>query len=123
MLGTIRNRLILIGILIVTALFYLFPRDVTVRERAVNGAMRDTVMRRVPLKLGLDLRGGMHLALELDQSTKVSADPPGDIQRALQVLRKRLDEFGVTEPLVQASGADRIVVELAGITGGKPRSP
>ncbi len=116
MFGTIRNRLILIGILIVTALFYLFPRDVTIRERAANGAMRDTVVRRVPLKLGLDLRGGMHLALELDQSTKVSADPPGDIQRALQVLRKRLDEFGVTEPLVQASGTERIVVELAGIS-------
>jgi preprotein translocase subunit SecD len=116
MFGTIRNRLILIGILIVTAIFYLFPRDVTIRERSQSGMIRDTVMRRVPLKLGLDLQGGMHLALELDQSSKVSADPAGDIQRALQVLRKRLDEFGVTEPLIQASGSDRIVVELPGIS-------
>src|SRR6185436_1113576 len=58
----------------------------------------------------------MHLALELDQTNKVSADPKADTERALQVLRKRVDEFGVTEPLVQQVGSDRIVVELAGIS-------
>jgi preprotein translocase subunit SecD len=58
----------------------------------------------------------MHLGLELDQSTRVSADPKKDIELALQVLRKRIDEFGVTEPLVQKQGDSRIVVELAGIT-------
>jgi len=115
MFGTIRNRLILIAVLVAVSIFYLFPRDVTVRERRADGVMRDTVMTRVPLKLGLDLRGGMHLALELDQSSKVSANPKADIERALQVLRKRIDEFGVTEPLVQQEGDERIVVELAGI--------
>jgi preprotein translocase subunit SecD len=58
----------------------------------------------------------MHLALELDQEKKVSADPARDIDLALTVLRKRIDEFGVTEPLIQKSGDDRIVVELAGIS-------
>ncbi|HEU5220251.1 MAG TPA: hypothetical protein VFU23_16435, partial [Gemmatimonadales bacterium] len=115
MFGTIRNRLILIGVLVATSLFYLYPRQITIRERAPNGVMRDSVVTKVPLKLGLDLQGGMHLALELDQSKKVSADPKADIERALQVLRKRLDEFGVTEPLIQQEGSDRIVVELAGI--------
>jgi len=71
---------------------------------------------RVPLKRGLDLQGGMHLALELDQSKQVSADPKRDLDLALTVLRKRIDEFGVEEPLVQKAGDDRIVVELAGIT-------
>ena len=37
--------------------------------------MTDRTEKRVPLKLGLDLQGGMHLALELDQSKQVSADP------------------------------------------------
>jgi len=115
MLGTIRNRLILIGALVALSIFYLYPRDRTIRERGVDGVTRDTVIRRVPLKLGLDLAGGMHLALELDQSSKISANPKADIERAVQVLRKRTDEFGVTEPLVQKSGDDRIVVELAGI--------
>src|SRR4029079_12126274 len=63
-----------------------------------------------------DLQGGMHLALELDQSKQVSADPKRDIDLALTVLRKRIDEFGVTEPLIQKVGDQRIVVELAGIT-------
>ena len=58
----------------------------------------------------------MHLALELDQSKQVSADPKSDLDLALTVLRKRIDEFGVDEPLVQKVGDDRIVVELAGIT-------
>ncbi len=70
----------------------------------------------MPLKLGLDLQGGMHLALELDQSKQVSADPKRDLDLALTVLRKRIDEFGVTEPLIQKVGDSRIVVELAGIT-------
>jgi preprotein translocase subunit SecD len=116
MFGSIRNRLIMIAILIVTAAIYLIPREITIRERAPNGVMRDVKVKKVPIKYGLDLQGGMHLALELDQSQKVSADPGGDIQKALQVLRKRVDEFGVTEPVVQQSGNDRIVVELAGIT-------
>jgi len=58
----------------------------------------------------------MHLALELDQSKQVSADPKKDLDLALTVLRKRIDEFGVEEPLVQKVGDSRIVVELAGIT-------
>jgi preprotein translocase subunit SecD len=77
--------------------------------------MTDRTEKRVPLKLGLDLQGGMHLALELDQSKQVSADPKRDLQLALTVLRKRIDEFGVTEPLIQQVGNDRIIVELAGI--------
>src|SRR5262249_190986 len=86
------------------------------RERGADGVMRDVRSQGVPIKYGLDLQGGMHLGLELDQSQKVSADPKGDIQRAIQVLRKRTDEFGVSEPLIQQVGSNRIVVELAGIT-------
>jgi preprotein translocase subunit SecD len=78
--------------------------------------MHDVTVTRVPLKRGLDLQGGMHLALELDQSKQVSADPKKDLDLALTVLRKRIDEFGVEEPLVQKVGDSRIVVELAGIT-------
>jgi preprotein translocase subunit SecD len=114
---TLRTRLLLIAGLIALSIFYLIPREVTVRERDVNtGVMTDRTEERVPLKLGLDLQGGMHLALELDQSKQVSADPKRDLDLALTVLRKRIDEFGVTEPLIQKVGNERIVVELAGIT-------
>ena len=116
MFSTIRSRLIVIGILVAGSIYFLFPRNATLRERGANGVMRDTVVTRVPLKRGLDLQGGMHLALELDQSKQVSADPKKDLDLALTVLRKRIDEFGVEEPLVQKVGDGRIVVELAGIS-------
>src|ERR687896_200543 len=111
-----RTRLLIIAGLIALSIFYLIPRNVTIREPDVQtGVMTDRIEKRVPLKLGLDLQGGMHLALELDQSKQVSADPKRDLDLALTVLRKRIDEFGVTEPLIQKVGNERIVVELAGI--------
>ena len=116
MFASIRSRLIVIALLIIGSIYFLFPRTVELRERGPNGVMRDTTVTRVPLKRGLDLQGGMHLALELDQSKQVSADPKRDLDLALTVLRKRIDEFGVEEPLVQKAGDSRIVVELAGIT-------
>jgi preprotein translocase subunit SecD len=113
---SIRNRLIAILALIALSVFYLVPRDVTVRERDLEtGVMSDRTEKRVPLKLGLDLQGGMHLALELDQSKQVSADPVRDLDLALTVLRKRIDEFGVSEPVIQKVGDERVVVELPGI--------
>src|SRR3989442_10439205 len=116
MFSSIRSRLIVIALLIVGSIYFLFPRTVTLRVQGPNGVMHDDTVTRVPLKRGLDLQGGMHLALELDQSKQVSADPKKDLDLALTVLRKRIDEFGVEEPLVQKAGDSRIVVELAGIT-------
>jgi preprotein translocase subunit SecD len=116
MLASIRSRLILIAVLIVGSIYFLFPRTVTLRVRGPDGVMHDDTVTRVPLKRGLDLQGGMHLALELDQSKQVSADPKKDLDLALTVLRKRIDEFGVEEPVVQKAGDSRIVVELAGIS-------
>jgi preprotein translocase subunit SecD len=119
MTASIRNRLLIIGALVALSLYSLFPREVTIRTRGADGSMRDTTEMRVPLKLGLDLQGGMHLGLELDQSNRVSSDVSRDIDLALTVLRKRVDEFGVQEPVVQKVGNERIVVELAGIRDPK----
>src|SRR4051794_35651896 len=116
MFASIRSRLLLIGLFIVASVFFLFPRKLTIREPGPNGVMHDVQVTRVPLKRGLDLQGGMHLALELDQSKQVSANPSKDLDLALTVMRKRIDEFGVEEPLLQKVGDNRIVVELAGIT-------
>jgi len=116
MLSTIRNRLIVIALLVLGSVISLVPRDVTIRERGPDGRMRDTTIKRVPIKRGLDLLGGIHLALELDESHGPVADRSGALDRALTVIRSRVDEFGVAEPLIQRVGADRIVVELAGIT-------
>jgi preprotein translocase subunit SecD len=111
---SIRNRLLIVGALVAASLFALFPRNVTERVQ-VNGVFTDTTIRRMPLKLGLDLSGGMHLALEVDESKGVIADKSEAIDRALKVVRTRIDEFGVSEPVVQKVGDERIIVELPGI--------
>ena len=69
------------------------------------------------IKLGLDLQGGMHLALEVDdpEGTMTREAIIDAIDRAERILRTRIDEFGVEEPLVQKVGSDRIIVELPGI--------
>lgn len=74
----------------------------------------------LPLKekinLGLDLQGGMHLILKVDTS-KIPEDAREDApNRALEIIRNRIDQFGVREPLIQRQGKDSIVVQLPGVT-------
>ena len=71
------------------------------------------------VKLGLDLKGGMHLILKVDID-KVPEDVRHDAtDRAIEIIRNRIDQFGVSEPLIQKQGADRIVVQLPGVTDRK----
>src|SRR5258705_10266866 len=112
---TIRSRLIAIGGLLVLAVWQLIPTNVTQRVRdPATGRMKDTTIRRVPINLGLDLQGGIHLALEVDQSKGPVPDCADAIQRAEKVVRTRIDEFGTSEPVVQIQGRCRLIVELAG---------
>src|SRR5260370_30855266 len=112
---TIRSRLIAIGGLLVLAVWQLIPTNVTQRVRdPATGRMKDTTIRRVPINLGLDLQGGIHLALEVDQSKGSVPDCADAIQRAEKVVRTRIDEFGTSEPVVQIQGRCRLIVELAG---------
>ncbi len=69
------------------------------------------------IKLGLDLQGGMHLALEVsDPEGTLTTEAKSDaIDQNLTIIRNRIDQFGVTEPLVQKVGSERIIVELPGI--------
>ena len=112
---TIRSRLITIVFLIALSIWSLVPRSVTQRvPDAATGRMKDTTVRRVPVNLGLDLQGGIHLALEVDESKGPVPDPAEAIRRAERVVRTRIDEFGTTEPVVQIIGRDRLIVELPG---------
>src|SRR5438045_5447484 len=107
-------RIAIILLLIAGSIVALFPRTVVERVKRNGEFVYDTV-KRVPLKRGLDLQGGMHLALEVDESKGAVADKGKAIDNALKVVRNRIDEFGVSEPVVQKVGSDRIIVELPGI--------
>ncbi len=68
------------------------------------------------LSLGLDLIGGMHLVLEVDTDKLPSGSDPKDVVNiALEIIRNRIDTFGVAEPSIQREGNDRIVIQLPGL--------
>ena len=113
-MANMKYRLALIVGLLAASAWSLFPRTVVERVKRDGVFTYDTV-KRVPLKLGLDLQGGMHLELEIDESKQAVADKSEAIDRALKVVRQRIDEFGVSEPVVQKAGDNRIIVELPGI--------
>lgn len=96
MFGSLRSRIILIVAVLAGAAAFLI----------VNG-----------LKLGLDLKGGMYLALEVEdpQGTMTDEARRNATDQALEVIRNRIDQFGVSEPLIQKVGDDRIIVQLPGI--------
>ena len=65
-----------------------------------------------PIKLGLDLQGGLRVVLQAEQDEP----DPEDLSAARNVIENRINEFGVSEPLIQTSGGNRIVVELPGLS-------
>ncbi|MEO6086071.1 MAG: protein translocase subunit SecD [Umezawaea sp.] len=65
-------------------------------------------------QLGLDLRGGTQIVLETKDSPTTKADGEAT-DRSLEVLRRRVDELGVAEPVLARSGERRILVELPGV--------
>jgi len=65
------------------------------------------------IKLGLDLQGGMYLAYTVQPVEGMDEDEA--IDQALEVIRNRINEFGVSEPSITKQGSDRIVVQLPGV--------
>jgi preprotein translocase subunit SecD len=113
-MSTLKYRIGFILALVVASLWTLFPRTVIERVKR-NGVFTYDTVRKVPLKLGLDLQGGMYLALEVDETKQAVTNKSDALERALKVVRTRIDEFGVAEPVVQKTTSDRLIVELPGI--------
>jgi len=69
------------------------------------------------LRFGLDLTGGVHLVYQADFPDDASAGDKGDaMDRALITIENRINKYGVTEPIIQQLGEDRILVQLPGFT-------
>jgi preprotein translocase subunit SecD len=66
------------------------------------------------VRLGLDLRGGVHIVLQA-KGTPENPVTPDSIDRLLAVLRSRIDQYGIAEPVIQKQGDDRIAVDLPGV--------
>lgn len=124
MAGTIR-KLILIALLVITATYISLPPTFLLFGKKINRPDLNikignfTISKKFDLHLGLDLAGGSQLTFEADMS-KISADKQATALEAVRnVIEKRVNLFGVSEPTVQTSqfnGKNRIIVELPGVT-------
>lgn len=93
----LRNRLLVIIGVICAAVYFTFP-----------------VQKRV--NLGLDLKGGMHLILQVDTDELPEEAKKDAVLRAIEILRNRIDSIGVGETVIQRQGEREILVQLPGIT-------
>ncbi|HEC68747.1 MAG TPA: protein translocase subunit SecD, partial [Candidatus Omnitrophica bacterium] len=67
------------------------------------------------INLGLDLKGGMHLIYRVDTANLSSQERKGASERAVEIIRNRIDELGVKEPIIQPQGQDKILIQLPGV--------
>jgi len=102
-------KVLLVLIVAGLALWKAYP-PLDIRDAEGNITEKGTI------NLGLDLQGGMHIVLRVDTSQipKEARDDATD--RALEIIRNRIDQFGVLEPSIQREGKERIIVQLPGIT-------
>ncbi len=71
---------------------------------------------REAMRLGLDLRGGIHMVYLADFSDVEPGEEEEAVDGAVAVIERRINILGVSEPVIQKQGADRIIVELPGIS-------
>ncbi len=67
------------------------------------------------IRQGLDLQGGMYLVLEVEQEGMSTDQARDALERVREILTNRIDQFGVSEPVIQVQGTSRIVVQLPGL--------
>ncbi|MFH1089708.1 MAG: protein translocase subunit SecD [Candidatus Uhrbacteria bacterium] len=83
---------------------------------SVTGLNTSSVkMSETPYRLGLDLQGGTHLIYEADVSAIAEADREAALEGVRDVIERRVNSFGVSEPLVTTAQGNRIIVDLAGV--------
>ncbi len=103
------------------------PRNLKIKFLLICGLILFCVWVIYPLNekinLGLDLQGGIFLTLRVDMSKLpkgISDSARADIvDRTIEIIRRRVDQFGVKEPSISRQGKDRIIVQLPGVTDRK----
>ena len=118
-----RNSKILLAIILVSLVLFVFvaPHWVNRWTGAVNSILPKWMIKvpAVPERqftLGLDLLGGAHLLYQADFSgMDANVDKASAMQGVRDVVERRVNFFGVAEPVVQISGSERLIVEIAGV--------
>ncbi|MDD5082448.1 MAG: protein translocase subunit SecD [Dehalococcoidales bacterium] len=102
---TRRNIIVFIIILIVFAL-----------AATVSLPLEGGILGNKGLRLGLDLQGGIHVVYQADLSSVEPGTEDSVLNGVIAVLNNRINPLGVSEPVIQKQGSDRILVELPGLS-------
>ena len=107
------TKTLIIGLVAVLLGFFVYP---TAYNRVADLVKLPHFFNVPPFRLGLDLLGGTHLVYQADLTNIAAGQSTGDAMNGVRdVIERRVNFFGVAEPLVQVEGTDRLVVELAGV--------
>jgi SecD/SecF fusion protein len=97
--------------------FFEVTNDIHPTITILNRLQRDAAGK---IRLGIDLQGGTSFVVGMQtNSLPPGADVSGALSEAVEVLRKRVDRFGVAEPIIQTEGSDRILVMLPGLSAAE----
>lgn len=109
------NLLTAVGTNDITAFFPFDSKNQTYPTTYILNRLQREIAGKI--KLGLDLQGGTSFLMEMDLSKLSDTnDVSGALSQAVEVIRKRVDRFGVAEPIIQPAGDNRILVQLPGLT-------
>lgn len=130
---TSRQRFVIMMALFVVAVAISLPKKIEFKIPFLSGEQvirlgspqinfnlfGKNISKSFDFKQGLDIQGGMQVVLEADMSSIDSADRADALESVREVILRRVDLYGIAEPVVQtAQKGDtyRLIVELAGVT-------
>lgn len=96
--------------------FTLYQKDPETQRKEIN---EKPELRKKIINLGLDLQGGMRLVLEVDRSAVKKSAQKDLLDRAYTIIENRINGLGLTEPIIQKQGNDRLIIELPGLNDEK----
>jgi len=106
------KRFILILVIVTLAVACLAYQKITISQAGINLERGgDSILG---LQLGLDLEGGSHLVYEA-QPTDGQVPTSEQMEGVIKTIERRVNSFGVAEPIIQMMGGDRILVQLPGV--------
>lgn len=101
--------------------FFVYKSEINNRNLTEGVAV--TGVAKFPFKLGLDLSGGTHLVYKADVSQVNSTEVKSSMDSLRDVIERRVNIFGVSEPIIQVQnsgftgvGEERLIVDLPGVT-------
>jgi SecD/SecF fusion protein len=117
-----------IGLLLLILFGWYFATDYGLRKRLLAALLAAMLVAlsiatiwppEKKIALGLDIKGGTSFLIKLQQVDKDKPITPGLLDQAVEVIRKRVDYFGVGEPIISPVGQDRILVQIPGLDTAK----